>query len=100
MNTIPGVIVARPKRPLAVLICGKCVRKAGEGQAIRKAVKAALSDQATADRRPGKLVETKCLGLCPKRAVALAGGASLARGELLVVKRAADVPAAIEALTR
>ena len=49
-------------------------------------------------RRPGKLIETKCLGVCPKQALTLASGASLVRGELLVVKSAADVPAALDAL--
>lgn len=94
-------LVARPKRPPCVLICAKCVKKAENGRAIRKAVKAELSQRAmAAGRRPGKLIETRCMGLCPKRALTLASGATLARGELLVVKGTADVPAALEALLR
>ena len=91
--------VARPKRPPCLLVCAKCVRKADDGKAIRKALKTELGERATRNgRRSGKLIETKCLGVCPKQALTLASGASLARGELLVVKKVADVPAALEAL--
>lgn len=99
MSKSASLRIARPKRAPCVLVCSKCVKKADEGRAIRKALKAALAERAdAAGRRPGKLVETKCMGLCPKRAVTLASGATLARGELLMVKGAVDAAAALQLL--
>lgn len=99
MTKTGSLFVARPKRPPSMLICAKCVRKADEGRLIKKGLKAELAQRAAAaGRRPGRLIETKCMGLCPKQAVTLASGATLSRGELLVVKRAGDVPAALERL--
>jgi hypothetical protein len=96
-STSPFVV--RPKRPPSVLVCAKCVRKVDGGRAVRKALKAGLTERAEAvGQRPGKLIETKCMGLCPKRAVTLASGDMLARGELLIVRSAADVPVALELL--
>jgi hypothetical protein len=92
-------IVARPKRPPCMLVCAKCVKKADEGRAIRKALKAQLDQTAKASgRRSGKLIATKCMGLCPKQAVTLASGVTLSRGELLIVRGAADVQAAVALL--
>lgn len=92
---------ARPARaPFreAVLVCRKCSRKleggfgrrGGEG--LRKALKRAWR----ASGRAGKLrvVETPCLGLCPKRRQVVATGASLAAGRLWVV-RPGEAPAAV-----
>lgn len=79
-----------------MLVCAKCVKKADEGRAIRKALKAHMAETAKASgRRTGKLVATKCMGLCPKQAVTLASGITLSRGELLIVRDAADVRAAV-----
>ena len=99
MSDPVSLTVARPKRLPSVLICAKCLKKADDGRRVRKALKAGLAERAkAAGRRPGKLVETKCMGLCPKQAATLASGASLTRGELLVARRAADVPAALDLL--
>lgn len=99
MSTSAGISIARPKRPPCVLICAKCVKKVDHGRAIQKAVKAGLADRASATgRRPGKLVQTKCMGVCPRQGVTLASAATLGRGELLIVKRGADVPTVLDIL--
>lgn len=97
--TVSGVTVAKMKRPSPILICAKCVRRADDGRAIRKALKDALALKGeTVGRKAPRLVQTKCMGLCPKRAVTVASGATLARGEMLVVRRVSDLPEAVHVL--
>ncbi len=89
----------RAKAPFAdaVLVCGRCARKlpGGRGKGVRKALKAALKS-----RRWGKVrvVETRCLDLCPKRRQVLASWRTLAEGKLLVVAPGFDPDAALEQL--
>ena len=85
------VRIVRPRRPPAILACGKCLKKAGEGRAIRRALKDALS---AAGDKPPRLARTACLGLCPKGAVVLASAATLARGEMVLVRNADEASAA------
>ena len=67
-----------------VLVCAKCAKRQGyrKGEASRR-LKRALRD------RPGggkaRIVETRCLGPCPKRLLTLATPDSLSRGRLLLV---------------
>lgn len=87
------VVVARPKWTAAILVCGKCL-KGVDGKAMRRGLKAA------AKGRTGKvrLVRTACLGLCPKRAVAMASAATLARRELVVLREGGSADAALDRL--
>ena len=88
----PAAIAKLARAPFgeAVLVCGKCARKLGGGfgregaHGLRRELKRAWK----AAGRPGKLrvVETRCLGLCPKRRQVVATGASLAAGRLWVVE--------------
>lgn len=62
----------------AVLVCGKCSKKMGGGFGKDGRVslaKALRKDLRLKKGRKGSLgvVETKCLGLCPKNAVAVVG---------------------------
>ena len=81
-----SVVIARPKRLCPIFICAKCVRRAPDGKTIRKELTAAIRRSDWAVRRPPKLVETKCLGICPKKAVVVASGPTLAAGTMLVVR--------------
>ncbi len=95
----PRVRIVRPRRPPALFACGKCLRKAEEGRAIRRALKEVLSDRtAEGGRKPPRLARTACLGLCPKGAVVLASAATLARGEVVLVRDAAEVAGAAATL--
>ncbi len=87
------VVIARPKWSAAILICGKCL-KGVDGKAMRRDLKAA------AKGRTGKvrIVRTSCLGLCPKRAVAMASADSLARRELVVLREGGSAEAALDRL--
>lgn len=91
--------LARAPFRQAVLVCGKCARKLhggfgrGGGKPLRKELKRAWKAAA----RPGKLrvVETRCLGLCPKRRQVIATAASLQSGRLWVVEPGEDAAAVL-----
>jgi hypothetical protein len=89
---------ARPHRPPPILICRKCLKRAANGRAIKRALKAELKElgRARGVKRP-RVVMTGCFGICPKRAVTTASGATLARGEFLLL---ADGDQATEAAAR
>ena len=98
--------IARPRRAPPVLACRKCLKRCGDGRAIRRALKAELK-QCSADTagdgearklKPPKLVLTGCFGVCPKRAVTLASAATLARGEFVLVRDESEARAAVEVL--
>ncbi|MCJ2104301.1 hypothetical protein MKK70_02650 [Methylobacterium sp. E-041] len=95
MKTDPAdVAPARPVRTAkakfseVVAVCTKCAKRQGlPKRAIRDRVKAGLKQA-----RPGaklRIVETGCLGPCPKRLVAVATGASVAGGRILLIDPAA-----------
>jgi predicted metal-binding protein len=81
---------AKTKLTEVVLVCTKCAKRQGlRPRAIRTLLKKA-GKEARREGRPegaGKLriVETGCLGPCPKRAVAVATGASLAAGRVILL---------------
>lgn len=76
----------RPRRPAPVLVCRKCLKRSDDGRAITRALKDELKARAKASgEKRAKVVMTSCFGICPKRAVVTATGATLARGEFLLV---------------
>ena len=84
-----------------VLVCAKCSKKMGGGfgpkgktslaKALRKQVGAKKGRKS-----PVGIVEVKCLGVCPKRAVTVIGGAR--PREWVLVPEGADVGAVAEEL--
>ena len=80
-------------------MCGKCARKldGGFGPGRSKPLRKVLKRAWKAEGRAGELrvVETRCLGLCPKRRQAVATGASLAAGRLWVVEPGEDAAAVL-----
>jgi predicted metal-binding protein len=79
-----------------VLVCRKCSKKLDGGfgpdgdESLGRAMKQML--RATGRRQSVRVIETKCLGLCPKRAVTLLRGSR--PGEMLAVSAGTD-PAAL-----
>lgn len=98
--------IVRPRRAPPVLACRKCLKRCGDGRAIRRALKAELKQRGadTAGEgvarklKPPKLVLTGCLGVCPKHAATLASGATLARGEFVLVRSESEVRDAVDVL--
>lgn len=99
MPTNSSPIIARPKRPPPVLICGKCLSKIDSGKKLKQALKVELKHAAAArgGKRP-KLVSTSCLGICPKQAVVTASAATLGRGEYVLVEERKEVEEVVTAL--
>lgn len=85
----------------AVLVCGKCSRKldGGFGGDARKPLAKALRRHLglkTGPKARAGVVETKCLGVCPKRAVAVVNAAR--PDEWLLVPAGADLDGLARAL--
>jgi predicted metal-binding protein len=81
-----SIVTIRPRRPEPILVCRKCLKRAVDGKQIKRALKSEVKrrSDAQATKRP-RIVLTDCLGICPKRAVVLASGTTLHRGEYLLL---------------
>ncbi|GJD45208.1 hypothetical protein AFCDBAGC_3079 [Methylobacterium cerastii] len=92
----PTVRTAKAKFSEVVAVCTKCAKRQGlSKRAIRDRVKAGLKQGGSGAKL--RVVETGCLGPCPKRLVAVATGASVAAGRILLIDPTAS-PDAIVAL--
>ncbi|BAU93054.1 hypothetical protein MPPM_4449 [Methylorubrum populi] len=83
-----------------VLVCRKCAKRQGVdrkriGRAVKRALKQGARDTGST-KRAGKvrLLETGCLGPCPKRMLTLATPDSLARRRVILVDPALETLAA------
>ncbi|WP_407520212.1 (2Fe-2S) ferredoxin domain-containing protein [Methylobacterium oryzisoli] len=80
-----------------VVVCAKCAKRQGvRAKAVRGDIKRELKRG-----QPGRkvrVVETGCLGLCPKRSLTFATTASLRAGRLIVVDPATAPDALVQAL--
>jgi predicted metal-binding protein len=84
-----------PRRAKPVLVCKKCLKRIDAGSKLKRALKSELKRRsiAHATRRP-RIVMTGCFGICPKRAVVAASGATLQRGEYILL---ADANSSVKA---
>lgn len=74
-----------------MLVCRKCLKRSDDGKAIKRALKTGLKERAARNgEKRAKVVLTSCFGICPKRAVVTATGATLARGEFVLINDATD----------
>ncbi|MCJ2054561.1 hypothetical protein [Methylobacterium sp. J-070] len=94
---------AKTKLTEIVVVCSKCAKRqglpAGHMRALlKKAAKRAARDAPSGRRGKLRIVESGCLGPCPKRAVAVATGASLAAGRVLLLDPEADPRDALAAV--
>jgi predicted metal-binding protein len=81
-----SLVTLRPRRPEPILVCRKCLKRAADGKQIKRALKSEVKRRSAvqATKRP-RIVLTDCFGICPKRAVVLASGKTLHRGEYLLL---------------
>ncbi len=63
---------AKTKWREVVLVCGKC---SGDSSAVRKGLKKAAKK--LGDGKALRIIETRCMGLCPKGAVTVGRGRDL-----------------------
>jgi hypothetical protein len=89
------------------VVCAKCAKRQGlRPKEIRGLLRDAYHDLGpdpaetgkTGKRRKLRILESGCLGPCPKRSVAVATGASLAAGRVLLIDPQAGVAGARAAL--
>ena len=86
-----------------VVVCSTCAkRQALRPRDVRDLLKGAVKHAAKDGRLPGgtklRIVASGCLGPCPKRALAVATGASLAAGRVLLLDPAARPEEALAAV--
>ncbi len=99
-----GTRSAKSKFGGLAVVCAKCAKRQGlPAKAIRTLLKQAHAGLAPPHAGKGKarklcVIESGCLGPCPKRAVAVATGASLASGRVLLLDPKAGVDGARAAL--
>jgi hypothetical protein len=93
-------MIARSRRAAPVLVCQKCLKRSDEGKDVRRALKSELKASRREGTKPAKLVMTGCFGLCPKKSVVVASGASLKRQEYVLVTDRDQVPRALALLGR
>lgn len=91
-------VIVRPRRAAPVLVCRKCLKRSDEGREVKRALKSELKAARADGIKPAKLIMTACFGLCPKKAVVVASGASLARQEYALVSDGDEVPRALALL--
>ncbi len=91
-------MTVRPRRAAPVLVCRKCLKRSDDGREVRRALKSELKARKRDGSKPAKLVVSGCFGLCPKKAIVLASGASLARQEYVLVADGDQVPRALALL--
>ena len=94
---------AKTKIAEVVVVCAKCAKRQGlRPRAVRDLLKGAVKHAARDGRLPGgtkiRVVESGCLGPCPKRALAVATGASLAAGRILLLDPGVKPEAALAAV--
>lgn len=86
-----------------VVVCSTCAKRQGlRPRDVRDLLKGAVKHAAKDGRLPGgtkiRVVASGCLGPCPKRALAVATGASLAAGRVLLLDPAMKPDAALAAV--
>ena len=91
---VPTVRTAKAKPAEIVLVCRKCARRAGLSPKEARRLAKRASAGAGPRVRKAKVVETGCLGPCPKRLLAVATGSGLAAGRIALLDPRAD-PAGI-----
>ena len=72
----------------AILVCGKCSRKAGGDERLATALRKALGVKKGRRAAVG-VVETKCLGVCPKRGIVVVDTARPGRWEIVAPETSA-----------
>jgi predicted metal-binding protein len=88
----PGAKAATAPWSDLIVVCAKCAKRQGlGGSEVRGELKRALR-RARPDRKV-RVVKAGCLGLCPKRSLTVATGASLRAGRLIVLDPALDADA-------
>jgi NADH:ubiquinone oxidoreductase subunit E len=77
-------VAVHPRREAPVLVCKKCLKRSPYGAEIRRRLKQELKSAAKGTKKTPRLVTTGCFKICPKAAMVLTDGQTLARGEYVL----------------
>jgi predicted metal-binding protein len=82
-----SVVIVRPRRASPLLICKKCLARSDEGKKLKRLLKSEVKRRSHAQSlKRSRIVMASCFGICPKYAVVLTNGATLQRGEYLLIR--------------
>ena len=96
MSKTAPLTTLRLCRAEPILVCKKCLKRIDGGSKLKRALKSEVKRRgATQTKRRSRVVMTGCFGICPKRAVVVASGSTLQRGEYLLLP---DVDSGAEAV--
>lgn len=97
ISAVRPLRTAKAKVAGIVMVCSKCRKRQGlRRRAVRDWIEGAM--KRSGSRAKLRVVETGCLGPCPKRALAMASGASVAKGRIVLVAPADPEAALVAAL--
>lgn len=85
MGVMKRTVVVHPRREAPILVCKKCLKRSPDGEMIRRQLKRELKSTRSGTKKAPRLVRTGCFKICPKAAVVLTDGQTLARGEYVLV---------------
>lgn len=95
-----SLVTIRPRRPQPVFVCKKCLTRVPDGAKLRRSLKSELKQHASAQgTKSPRVVQTSCLGICPKRAVVVANAATLRHGDYLLLTDRDGIADAVKALS-
>jgi predicted metal-binding protein len=99
-SAIKAIDVLMPGWNQLVMICQACEKRSKAPKKFgAKKVAHALSSALRRARQPKtRIVQTTCMGLCPKRAVAVAAGAPDGTVQVIAWRKFDDANAALQAL--
>jgi hypothetical protein len=88
-----------PRWDTVFLVCKQCRKRSNGPEHLKTKALARTLRAATREQRPRpRIVMTSCLGLCPKRAIALAYVGMQARPRILAIKSSARLAKALPLL--
>jgi hypothetical protein len=100
MKNPSELMIVKSRRAGAVLVCKKCLKRADDGKIVKRRLKAELKHRNGENGKRRRAVLTGCFGICPKHAVVMASGRTLARGEFLLVSDRNSISDAADVLLR
>jgi hypothetical protein len=91
IGVMKRTVVVRPHREAPVLVCKKCLKRSPDGAKIRRRLKRELK---ATGQEGASASHDRLLQICPKAAVILTDGQTLARGEYLLASPRDDAEVA------
>lgn len=97
----PPAKVSSPGWRSVILVCGDCKKRGGGAPKLKTKAAVAEARRAMSGRMPKvRVIRTTCLGLCPKRALAIAWAGEAESLGIVAVTTAGDLATALPVMAR